>query len=102
MRKIYPILIAGALMMLSIFGAHTANALSSYQSTYNTNYGAHTSGCTLCHPGGDTSRFTAAGSAFGPSHNYAAIAPNPQVTGFTIPATSASLTVPITTFTATD
>ena len=102
MKKIYPFLFAGALMMLTIFGPHTANALSNYQSTYNATYGAYTTDCTLCHPGGNTSALTAAGSAFAPSHNYAAIAPNPQVTGFSIPATSTSLTVPITTFTATD
>ena len=87
----------------SIFGtAPDANALSDYQSTYNTNYGARATGCTLCHPGGDTGAFTAAGDVFAPSHNYAAIAPAPRVTAFSIPATSASLTVPITTFTGTD
>ena len=90
-------------MILSIFGVHMANARSSYQNTYNSNYGAHApADCSLCHPGGNTSRFTAAGNAFGSSHNYAAIAPAPHVTGFSIPSTSASLTVQITTFTATD
>ena len=90
-------------LALGIFGiARNGNAFQSYQDTYNSTYGARATGCTLCHPGGNTGSFTAAGSAFQPSHNYAAIAPAPRVTGFSIPATSASLTVPITTFTGTD
>jgi len=97
------IFLLAMILTYGVFGiAHMANARGSYENTYNSNYGANTTGCVLCHPNGNTSQFTAAGNAFGPSHNYAAIAPNPQMTQFSIPLTSTSLTVQITTFTATD
>ena len=57
--------------------------------------------CTFCHTSAPA--LNATGKKLKDSgFNYASIAPAPAVTAFNIPATSTSLTVSITTFTATD
>ena len=88
-------------LTFSIFGiVCTAKANSTYQDTYNSTYGTSV-GCTFCHTSPPT--LNATGTKFKNSgFNVASIAPVPTVAAFSIPVTSTSLTVTITTFTATD
>ena len=89
-----------ALSIFTMVWGHSANANSTYQDAYNTTYGTNVS-CTFCHTSAPA--LNATGKKLKDSgFNYASIAPAPAVTAFNIPATSTSLTVSITTFTATD
>jgi len=101
MREKVRFTLLAMVLTLGIFGiVHTANANPTYLSQFNSTYGTSVS-CTFCHTTPPTLNST--GTQFKNSgFNVASIAPVPAVTAFSIPATSTSLTVPITTFTATD
>lgn len=100
-KKKTSFILLAMVLTLALFGAvHSANATSTYNDAYNTMYGTNV-GCSFCHT--NPPSLNATGTKFKNSgFNYASIAPIPKVTAFNIPATSTSLTVKITAFTATD
>ena len=85
----------------AIFGVvQRAEADSTYRDNYNGAYGTSVS-CSFCHTSAPA--LNATGTKFKDSgFNVASIAPVPVVSAFSIPATSTSLTVSVTTLTATD